>query len=284
MISNSLAMKRKFVNQLTLAICILITVLTLFFLFWILLMTFQQGLHGFTTMGTKIFTQNTPAPGSDGGLLNALVGSLIMVGLGILIGGPIGILAGTFLAEFGLNQKISQPVRFFNDVLLSAPSIITGLFIYALIVVPLKQFSGLAGAIALAMVALPIIVRTTDEMLRLVPGSLREAGLALGAPRWKVITSITYRSAAPGILTGLLLAIARISGETAPLLFTALNNQFWDTNIMRPIASLPVVIFQFAMSPYKGWQDLAWTGAFIAVSAVLALNILSRWILKRMKH
>ena len=204
-----------------------------------------------------------------------------MIAIGILLGGPIGILAGTFLGEYGPGRKIADVVRFFNDVLLSTPSIITGLFVYTIVVVPLGRFSALAGGIALAMIALPVIVRTSDEMLQLVPGTMREAALALGAPRWKVITQVSYRAAAPGILTGFLLAIARISGETAPLLFTALNNQFWSSNLLQPMANLPVVIFQFAMSPYEGWKNLAWAGALIAVVAVLGINLTSRILFHR---
>jgi phosphate transport system permease protein len=275
---SSLHLKRRIMNRLVLSASILITLVTLFFLFWILQSTLQYGIRA---MGWHILTQNTPAPGSPGGLANALFGSLLLIVMGILLGGPLGILAGTFLGEFGTGRKIADVVRFFNDVLLSTPSIITGLFVYAIVVVPLQRFSGFAGGIALAIIALPVIVRTSDEMLQLVPSTMREAALALGAPRWKVITSVSYRAAAPGILTGFLLAIARISGETAPLLFTALNNQFWSTNIMQPMANLPVVIFQFAMSPYEGWKNLAWAGSLIAITAVLVINLLSRVLFRR---
>jgi phosphate transport system permease protein len=273
-----LVFRRKMMNRVVLSMSVLITLITLFFLLWILQSTFSYGIRA---MGWHVITQNTPAPGSPGGLANALVGSLLMIGLGILIGGPIGILAGTFLGEFGNGSKIAEVVRFFNDILLSTPSIITGLFIYGVAVLPMGRFSGFAGSLALAIIALPVIVRTSDEMLRLVPGTMREAALALGAPRWKVITRISYRAAAPGILTGFLLAISRISGETAPLLFTALNNQFWSTNIFHPIANLPVVIFQFAMSPYEGWKNLAWAGALIAIAGVLGLNFISRILFHR---
>ena len=275
---NRLVFRRRMMNRVVLFMSVLITIITLFFLFWILQSTVSYGIRA---MGWHVLTQNTPAPGSAGGLANALVGSLLMIALGILIGGPIGILAGTFLGEFGMGNKIADIVRFFNDVLLSTPSIIIGLFVYSIAVIPMGRFSGFAGALALAMIALPVIVRTSDEMLRLVPGTMREAALALGAPRWKVITMVSYRSAAPGILTGFLLAISRISGETAPLLFTALNNQFWSTNIFHPIANLPVVIFQFAMSPYEGWKNLAWAGALIAIAGVLGLNFVSRILFHR---
>jgi phosphate transport system permease protein len=278
---SSMVFRRKMMNYVVLSASVLITMITLFFLLWILQSTILYGIRG---IGWHVITQNTPAPGSSGGLANALAGSLLMIGLGILIGGPIGILAGTFLGEFGTGNRIAGIVRFFNDVLLSTPSIIIGLFIYTVAVVPMGRFSGFAGALALAMIALPVIVRTSDEMLQLVPGTMREAALALGAPRWKVITSISYKAAAPGILTGFLLAISRISGETAPLLFTALNNQFWSTNIFHPIANLPVVIFQFAMSPYEGWKNLAWTGALIAIAGVLGLNFVSRIIFHRARQ
>jgi phosphate transport system permease protein len=261
-----------------LILSVLITCVALIFLVWILGTTVRLG---FTALNWKIFTESTPAPGSQGGLANALAGSVVMILIGILIGAPVGILAGTFLGEYGIGKRSTEIVRFFNDILLSTPSIITGLFIYSIIVVPLGNFSGFAGGLSLAIIVLPVVIRTTDEMLRLVPSAMREAALALGAPRWKVITSIVYRAAAPGILTGVLLALARISGETAPLLFTALNNQFWSLDLRHPVANLPVVIFQFAMSPYPGWQQLAWTGALIAVSAVLCINLLSRFILAK---
>jgi phosphate transport system permease protein len=224
----------------------------------------------------SLFTQMTPPPGSDGGLLNAIVGSLLMAGVGTLIGTPIGILAGTYLAEFGQRGWLAPATRFLNDVLLSAPSIVIGLFVYTVYVKQVGHFSAMAGAVALSLIVIPVVVRTTDDMLKLVPGSLREAAMALGCPNWKMIVLITYRAARSGIVTGILLAVARISGETAPLLFTALNNQFWSINLDQPMANLPVVIFQFAMSPYEDWHRLAWGGAALVTFAVLLLNILAR--------
>ncbi len=218
----------------------------------------------------------TPAPGSAGGLLNAIFGSLVMAGFGVLIGTPIGMLAGTYMAEYGRHSKLTMIVRFINDILLSAPSIVIGLFVYQIVVAPMGHFSGLAGVVALALLVIPVVVRTTEDMLLLVPGPLREASSALGMPRALVIQKICYRAARTGLTTGVLLAIARVSGETAPLLFTALNNQFWSLNLNGPIASLPVIIFQFALSPYKDWQQLAWTGALIITFAVLALSIIAR--------
>jgi phosphate transport system permease protein len=232
--------------------------------------------HGVSGLKLAVFTEMTPPPGSAGGLLNAIVGSLIMTTLAIVIGTPISILAGTYLAEYGRYNKLSHIVRFINDILLSAPSIVVGLFIYEMLVTTMGHFSGFAGSIALAILVIPIVVRTTEDMLRLVPDSLREAASALGAPRWKVITSVAYRAARTGIVTGVLLAVARISGETAPLLFTALNNQFWSTNLNAPMSSLPAVIFQFALSPYKDWQQLAWTGALLITLSVLTLSIFAR--------
>jgi phosphate transport system permease protein len=218
----------------------------------------------------------TPPPGSDGGLLNPIVGSLIMTGIAVLIGTPIGILAGTYMAEYGRYSPLTTVVRFINDILLSAPSIIVGLFVYEVMVYPMGHFSAIAGAAALALIVIPVVVRTTEDMLLLVPNTLREAAFALGVPRHRIIAQIVYRAARAGMLTGVLLAIARISGETAPLLFTALNNQFWSVNLNAPMASLPAVIFQFALSPYKDWQQLAWTGALIITIAVLALSIIAR--------
>jgi len=231
---------------------------------------------GIGAIGPAIFTQMTPPPGNSGGLLNAIVGSLIMVGIATAIGTPTGILAGTFLAEYARDHWAGEVVRFVNDILLSAPSIIIGLFVYELLVVRMGHFSAWAGAVALAIITVPVVVRTTEDMLRLVPGALREAAAALGAPNWKVIVMIAYRAAMQGMLTGVLLAVARISGETAPLLFTALNNQFWSTDLNAPMANLPVVIFQFAMSPYADWQALAWGGALLVTAAVLLLNITAR--------
>ena len=234
-----------------------------------------RGLGG---MSREVFTAMTPAPGSEGGLLNAIVGSLLMTGIGIAIGAPIGMLAATYVAEYGKNNRFSTVVRFINDVLLSAPSIVVGLFVYTLVVVTMGHFSGIAGALALAIIALPVTVRTTDDMLRLIPESMRQGSAALGAQPWRTITRIVYPAARNGLLTGVLLAIARIAGETAPLLFTALNNQFWSGNLNAPMAHLPVVIFQFAMSPYANWQSLAWTGALLITAFVLFLSIAARVI------
>ena len=285
---NSTAMdwlyfRRRTVNILSLSGSVLATAFGLIWLFWILWTTFS---YGFSAFDLNMFQQNTPAPGSAGGLANAIVGSLIMVGLATAIGTPIGILAGTYLAEYGGRTFVASGIRFINDILLSAPSIIIGLFVYEMVVVSLGHFSALAGALALAIIMLPVVIRTTEEMLRLVPNTLREAALALGAPRWKMISLVAYRAALSGILTGVLLAIARISGETAPLLFTALNNQFWSTDLMQPMANLPVVIFQFAMSPYKEWHALAWAGALLITLSVLALSIVARALSRkaRMEH
>ncbi len=232
--------------------------------------------NGFAGLSLDVFTKMTPPPGASGGLLNAIVGSLIMTFFGVLIGAPLGLLAGTYMAEYGRNSKLTTVVRFINDVLLSAPSIVIGLFVYEITVVQMGHFSAIAGAIALALLVVPVVVRTTEDMLNLVPGPLREAASALGLPRSLVIRHVAYKAARAGLITGLLLAVARVSGETAPLLFTALNNQFWSTNVNAPMASLPVVIFQFALSPYKEWQSLAWTGALIITLAVLALSITAR--------
>ena len=232
--------------------------------------------NGLQAIKPSLFLESTPAPGSDGGLANAIFGSLVMTAISVAIATPVGVMAGTFLAEYARHSKLAEFVRFINDVLLSAPSIIIGLFVYGVVVLGMGHFSAWAGIAALAIIAVPIIVRTTEDMLSLIPDSLREAGAALGTPRWKVITYISYRAAFQGILTGVLLAIARVSGETAPLLFTALNNQFWSTNLNAPMANLPVVIFQFAMSPYEDWRRLAWGGALLITTAVLALNIVAR--------
>lgn len=232
--------------------------------------------QGFSGLSLRVFTEMTPPPGAVGGLLNAIVGSLIMTGLALLIGAPIGILAGTYMAEYGRHRHLTSVVRFINDILLSAPSIVVGLFIYEVMVRPMGHFSGIAGAVVLAVLVIPVMVRTTEDMLMLVPDTLREAAASIGLPRSLMIRRIAYRAARAGIITGLLLAVARISGETAPLLFTALNNQFYSTNLNAPMASLPSVIFQFALSPYKDWQDLAWTGALIITLAVLAMSIMAR--------
>lgn len=269
-------LKRRFFNVFNLSISLLATAFALFWLIWILWATVSYGISAFDW---ALFTQGTPAPGSKGGLANAIVGSLIMVGLATLIGTPVGIMAGTYLAEFGRSGFLPALIRFINDILLSAPSIIIGLFIYEVVVASVGHFSGLAGALALAIIVLPVVIRTTEEMLRLVPNTLREAVLALGAPRWKMITLVAYRAALSGILTGVLLAVARIAGETAPLLFTSLNNQFWSTNLGEPMANLPVTIFQFAMSPYSEWQALAWAGSLLITLGVLTLSIIARSLL-----
>ncbi|MBN9490457.1 MAG: phosphate ABC transporter permease PstA [Alphaproteobacteria bacterium] len=248
---------------------------------WLVLILAVLLFHGVGGLSLSVFTQNTPPPGSEGGLLNAIVGSLAMTLLAIAIGTPIGILAGTYLAEYGRHDKLSSIVRFINDILLSAPSIVVGLFIYEVMVAPMGHFSGYAGAVALAIIVIPVVVRTTEDMLRLVPDTLREAAASIGLPRAHMIVRIAYRAARAGIVTGILLAVARISGETAPLLFTALNNQFWSLNMNAPMPSLPVVIFQFALSPYEEWQKLAWTGALLITVTVLALSILARSLTAR---
>jgi phosphate transport system permease protein len=249
---------------------------TAFGLGWLVLILGALLWKGFSGLSVAVFTEMTPPPGSAGGLLNPIFGSLILTLLAVLIGTPIGILAGTYMAEYGRYDRLSSVVRFINDILLSAPSIVVGLFIYQVLVAPLGHFSGYAGGVALAVIVIPVVVRTTEDMLTLVPNSLREAATSIGLPRSLSITRICYRAARAGMVTGVLLAVARISGETAPLLFTSLNNQFWSTNLNAPISSLPVVIFQFALSPYKDWQALAWTGALIITLAVLALSISAR--------
>lgn len=271
-------LRRRSVNVFNLGASVLATAFGLFWLGWILWTTLRMGMSAFNM---RLFTEVTPGPGSTGGLSNAIVGSLMMVGFATLVGTPVGILVGTYLAEFGRKKTLANVIRFVNDILLSAPSIIIGLFIYELVVVTMHHFSGFAGALALAMILLPVVIRTTEEMLRLVPVNLREAALALGAPYWKVVVLIAYRAALSGVLTGVLLAIARISGETAPLLFTALGNQFWSTDLNAPLANLPVVIFQFAMSPYDEWHALAWAGALLITVSVLVLSILARALLRK---
>lgn len=270
--------RRRLINLLSLGISVLAMAFGLFWLGWILFTLLQYGIPG---LSLAVFTQTTPPPGSDGGLINAIAGSLMMTALGTLIGTPIGILAGTYLAEFGQRGWLAPVTRFINDVLLSAPSIVIGLFVYELYVIQVKHFSGWAGALALSILVIPIVIRTTENMLRLIPNSLREAAAALGAPQWKIISSVTLRAARAGILTGVLLAVARISGETAPLLFTSLNNQFWSSDMNQPMANLPVVIFQFAMSPYADWQQLAWAGALLITFSVLTLNILARVLFRQ---
>lgn len=271
---------RKLVNLLALGLSALATAIGLIFLGAILWTLVKDGIAG---MSAAVFTQSTPPPGGvGGGLLNAIYGSAIMTVLGIAIGAPIGVLAGTYLAEYGRKSALSSVIRFINDVLLSAPSIIIGLFVYELVVVPMGNFSAISGAIALAIIAMPVIVRTTEDMLNLVPQGMKDASTAMGAYPWRTITSIAYPAARSGMVTGLLLAVARISGETAPLLFTALNNQFWSTNLKTPIANLPVVIFQFALSPYTNWQQLAWAGALLITFAILVLSIIARVAVARL--
>lgn len=262
-------------NKIALALSLLAMCFGLFWLIWILWETIRLGIGGLT-MAT--LTEMTPPPNEAGGIANAIYGSFLMVLLATFVGTPIGIMAGVYLAEYETKSWLANTTRFVNDILLSAPSIVIGLFVYAVIVTRFKSFSGWAGVIALAMIAIPVVIRTTENMLQLVPAGLREAAYALGAPKWKVITKITLRAARAGVVTGLLLAVARISGETAPLLFTALNNQFWTSSLSEPMASLPVTIFKFAMSPYENWQQLAWAGVFLITAAVLGLNILARVI------
>ena len=266
--------KRVRTNRIGLTLSMMAMALGLFVLLWILSVLF---INGFAALDWNMFTQSTPAPGTEGGgLANAIVGSLLMVGFATLVSTPIGILAGVYLAEYGDQSKTAEVTRFVTDIMLSAPSIVLGLFVYAILVAQVKHFSGWAGMIALSLIAIPVVLRTTENMLRLVPGSLREAAFALGAPRWKVATMVTLRDSKSGVVTGLLLAIARISGETAPLLFTALNNQFFSMNMNAPMSNLPVVIFQFAMSPYENWVRLAWGGALLITLSVLVLNIIAR--------
>ncbi|MDO8207056.1 MAG: phosphate ABC transporter permease PstA [Gallionella sp.] len=270
--------RRRIANATGLSVAVLAMGFGLFWLCWILWTLLDHGLPALTS---AVFTKMTPPPGSTGGLLNAIFGSLMMTVIGTLIGTPIGILAGTYLAEFGQRGWLAPVTRFINDILLSAPSIVIGLFVYEVYVVHVRHFSGWAGTIALAIIVIPIVIRTTENMLRLVPSTLREAAAALGAPQWKIISFVTLRAARAGIITGIMLAIARISGETAPLLFTALNNQFWSDNMNQPMANLPVVIFQFAMSPYTDWQNLAWAGALLITFSVLTLNILARVLFRQ---
>jgi phosphate transport system permease protein len=254
---------------------------TLFGLGWLVLILGVLLYEGFSGLSLKVFTEMTPPPGADGGLLNPIMGSLVLTALAVVIGTPIGILAGTYLADYGRHDKLSSVVRFINDILLSAPSIVIGLFIYEIMVAPMGHFSGWAGAVALAVIVIPVVLRTTEDMLTLVPDTLREAAASIGLPRSLMIIRIAYRAARAGIVTGILLAVARISGETAPLLFTALNNQFWSNNMNAPMSNLPVVIFQFAMSPYENWHRLAWGGAALITLAVLVLNILARALFRK---
>lgn len=272
--NQDLYRRRKATNAIGLTLSMLAMALGLTVLLWILFVLFRNGI---AALDWNLFTQSTPAPGTEGGgLLNAIVGSLLIVGFAVLVSTPIGIFAGVYLAEYGDESKTAAVTRFVTDIMLSAPSIVLGLFVYAILVAQVKHFSGWAGSLALALIAVPVVVRTTENMLRLVPGGLREAAFALGAPRWKVSTFVTLRAARSGVITGLLLAVARISGETAPLLFTALNNQFFSADMNKPMANLPVVIYQFAMSPYDNWIRLAWGGALLITLAVLVLNIIAR--------
>ena len=277
----SRARKRKIVDGMALVFAGAATLFGLVWLFWILWTTLQQGIGA---LSPTLFTQMTPPPGSQGGLLNAFYGSAVMILLAVVIGAPIGLAAGTYLAEHGRYTRLGTVVGFLNDVLLSAPSIVIGLFVYEMVVVSMGHFSGFAGALALAMILLPVIVRTSDEALRLVPDQMREAAFALGIPRWKVTLQILYKAALSAILTGILLGVARIAGETAPLLFTALSNQFWTSSLNEPLANLPVVIFQYAMSPYDEWHELAWAGALMLTLFVLGLNIAVRLIVRRGKR
>jgi phosphate transport system permease protein len=276
---NSLYRSRKRFNAIVVVVSSAALAFGLFWLVWILGTLLYEG--GTALARAALYYQMTPPPGADGGLANALAGSLAMVAAGTIFGTPIGILAGTYLAEYGRRGWLAGATRFLNDVLLSAPSIVIGLFVYSVYVAQVKHFSGWAGAMALGLIVVPVVVRTTDDMLKLVPNTLREAAMALGCPSWKMVVFVTYRAARTGILTGILLAIARISGETAPLLFTALNNQFWSSDMNAPMSNLPVVIFQFAMSPYENWHRLAWGGAALITLAVLVLNILARALFRR---
>ncbi len=269
---------RRAKNIVAQVFAVLAAIFGLFWLVWILWTTLHNGL---ASINVALFTKMTPPPGETGGMLNAFFGSALMSVLGILLGAPIGVLAGTFLAEYSQKSWLGETVRFVNDILLSAPSIVLGLFVYTLVVAPMGHFSALAGAISLGFIVLPVVVRTTDEMLRLVAAQMREAALSLGVPQWKVIVQVLYRASLPGIVTGILLALARISGETAPLLFTALNNQYWSTDVSAPMANVPVGIFQYAMSPYDSWHTLAWAGAFVLTLFVLLVSLAARAIVAR---
>jgi phosphate transport system permease protein len=275
---QALFTRRKWTNRVALTLSLAAMLFGLFWLLWILWETLRLGLGG---LSLSLFTESTPPPNDAGGLANALFGSFLMVALATFIGAPIGVLSGIYLAEYRPRGGLAVTVRFVNDLLLSAPSIVIGLFVYALIVVRFRQFSGWAGAVALSLIVIPVVIRSTENMLSLIPSSLREAAYALGAPKWKVIVHVTLNAARAGVVTGILLAVARISGETAPLLFTALNNQFWTNDLSGPTANLPVTIFQFAMSPYENWQQLAWVGVFLITLAVLGLNILARLLSRR---
>lgn len=277
-LSNPIYKRRQVFNRLMLGVSFAALSFGLFWLFWIIWTLIEKGS---SAMAWSLLFESTPPPGGEGGLLNAIVGSVMMAGVGTLIGTPIGILAGTYLAEYGQRGWLAPATRFLNDVLLSAPSIIIGLFIYAVYVAQVGHYSGWAGALALAILVIPVVVRSTDNMLMLVPNGLREAAAALGCPKWKIVMSISYRAALPGIVTGVLLAVARIAGETAPLLFTALNNQFMSLNMNAPLANLPVVIFQYAASPFEDWNRLAWAGAVLITLLVLGINILARSLFRQ---
>lgn len=283
-VAERLYRRRRLLNGVALVLSGAATLFGLFWLVWILGTTFVKGFAAFTP---QLFTQMTPPPNeATGGMANALFGSFAMCLIAIAMGAPVGILAGTYLAEYANGRRIGDVIRFVNDILLSAPSIVMGLFVYALVVAPSGGFSGFAGAIALAFIVLPVVVRTTDEMLRLVPGAMREAALSLGIPQWKVNVQIVLRAATPGVVTGVLLALARISGETAPLLFTSLSNQYWSTDLTKPMANVPVMVFQFAMSPFERWNTLAWAGAFVVTLFVLLVSLVARFVLlrNRMSH
>ena len=273
--------RRRTADVIAFMFATLATLLGLVFLFWILWMTLREGA---ASLSPRLFTEMTPPPGESGGILNALYGSFVMIALGVVIGTPIGVAAGTYLAEHGRHSRVAAVSSFINDILLSAPSIIIGLFVYELVVKPFGHFSGFAGALSLAIILLPIVVRTTEESLLLIPDTMREAGFALGLPRWRVTRQILYKAAISAIVTGVLLGVARIAGETAPLLFTALNNQFWSADLNAPLANLPVVIFQYAMSPYDEWHTLAWAAAFVLTAFVLILNILVRLLARKGRY
>jgi phosphate transport system permease protein len=273
--------RRRTADVIAFMFATLATLLGLVFLFWILWMTLREGA---ASLSPRLFTEMTPPPGESGGILNALYGSFVMIVLGVVIGTPIGVAAGTYLAEHGRHTRVAAVSSFINDILLSAPSIVIGLFVYELVVKPFGHFSGFAGGLSLAIILLPIVVRTTEESLLLIPDTMREAGFALGLPRWRVTRQILYRAAMSAIVTGILLGVARIAGETAPLLFTALNNQFWSANLNAPLANLPVVIFQYAMSPYDEWHTLAWAAAFVLTAFVLILNILVRLLARKGRY
>ena len=270
--------QRKRLNQLALTLSMAAMLFGVFWLIWILWETIRLGVGG---LSLALFTEMTPPPNDAGGLANAIFGSLVLVAMATLVGTPIGVLAGVYLAEYVRQGVLASTTRFVNDILLSAPSIVIGLFVYTMVVAQFRSFSAWAGIVALALIVVPVVIRTTENMLILVPASLREAAYALGTPKWKVIIMVTLRAARAGVITGVLLAVARIAGETAPLLFTALNNQFWNSDLSKPMASLPVTIFKFAMSPYENWQQLAWAGVFLITVAVLALNILARFITRQ---